>query len=198
MPTSDPIRVKLNPKYQKQLLARGMNRLALTIPPFRLKPSSFTAQVEGLKPRHIDAEQQIKWYRDILEEPFGKPWCFCITSDPNDRMAKMAAAFLMQRAMRISHDRMPLWHDVMSTFDNPVINDDFSRPSMLIISNVLPNSTATKFEKLRDILEYHSRIPRIIVSAGEDPFSFFQKHLYYPLSGCLYLKSGIVKSEVEI
>jgi hypothetical protein len=193
----EPIQIRLKPKYHQQLLARGMNRLALAVRPFRLKPSSFTAQIEGLKPKHIDSEQQIEWYSKVLENPF-KPWCFCITSDPNDRMAKLAAAFIMQRAIRMSSDRMPLWHDIMGTFDNPIVSEEVSRPSLLIISNVLPNSTAVKFEKLRDILEYHSKIPRIIVSAGEDPFTFFQKHLYYPLNGCVYLRSGIVKSDVEI
>jgi hypothetical protein len=194
----EPINIRLNPKYQQQLLARGMNRLALTVRPFKLKPSSFTASVEGLKPKHIDADQQIEWYRKLIEKPFSKPWCFCITSDPNDRMAKMAAAYVMQQALRQSTDRFPLWHNMMSSFDNPIISEELSRPNLLIISNVLPNSTATKFEKLRDILEYHSRIPRIVVSAGDNPFSFFQKYLYYPLNGCVYLKSGMMKSDVEI
>jgi hypothetical protein len=190
------IKIKLNPKYKNQLLARGMNRIALSVKPFILKPSSFTSSVEGLKPKHIESEQQLEWYQKILDDPF-KPWCFCITSDPNDRAAKLAAAFIMQRALQVQHDRLPLWHDLMGGFVNPLLNEEVSRPSLLVISNVLPNSTAVKFEKLRDLLEYHSRIPRIVVSSGENPFSFFQK-MYYPLNGCVYLRTNLVKSDIEI
>lgn len=194
---AEPVQVKLNPKYHQQLLARGMNRIALAVRPFKLRPSAFTAQNEGLKPKHIDADQQLNWFKRLMENPF-KPWCFCINSEPNDRAAKLLAAFVMQRALRMNHERLPLWHDMMGTFDNPIINEEFSRPSLLVISNVLPNSTAVKFEKLRDVLEYHSRIPRIVVSSGDNPFSFFQKYLYYPLNGCVYIRSGLVKTDVEI
>lgn len=197
MTKDEPIRIRLREKHIQQLLARGMNRLALAVRPFTLKPASFTSQIEGLKPKHIDSEQQLKWFRAILNEPL-KPWCFCITSEPNDRMAKVVAAYIMQAVITQAIDRMPLWHDLLGTFDNPLIGADVSRPSLLILGNVMPNSTAIKFEKLRDTLEYHSGIPRVVVSSGIDPFSFFAKHLHYPLSGCLYLKTGIVKSDIEI
>ena len=192
--------IKLDPKYEAGMMARGLNRLALATRPFKLKPVSFTAKIEGLKPKFIEGKQQLDWYSKILDNPF-RPWCFCITSEPNDKDAKLAAAFLMQRAFELKGARIPpLWHDLMGGFENPLLdsNNMTFTPSMLVISNVLPNSTNTKIEKLRDILERYSKVPRIVVSAGMDPFSFFQKHLYYPLSGCLYLKTGLVKTDVEI
>lgn len=192
---NESIRIRIKDKYLQQLKARGLNSLALSVKPFNLRPSSFTASVEGLKPKHISREQQLGWFNQLLEDPF-KPWCFCIASAPNDRQAKAVAGFVMQYALRKSKDRMPLWHDIQGNFDNPVISDSFSKPSMLILANTIPNSTAVKFEKLRDIITKHEDIPRIVVTAGIDPFSFFAKHLYYPLSGCLFLKTNLVKSEV--
>jgi hypothetical protein len=193
----EPIKIRLKEKYVKQLLARGMNRLAMAVRPFTLKPASFTSQIEGLKPKSIDSEQQLTWFRQLVEDPL-KPWCYCITSEPNDRMAKMVAAYIMQAAILQTVDRMPLWHDILGSFSNPLIGPNVSRPSLLVLGNVMPNSTAVKFEKLRDILEYHSNIPRIIVSSGDNPFSFFAKNLHYPLSGCLYLKTNLVKADIEI
>lgn len=193
----EPIRIKLKEKLVPQLLARSMNRLALAVRPFTLKPTSFTSTIEGLKPKHIDSEQQLKWFKAILDQPF-KPWCFCIVSEPNDRLAKTVAAYLMQTAMSQAIDRLPLWHDIMGSWNNPLIGPDVSKPSFLVLGNVMPNSTTVKFEKLRDTLEYHSNIPRIVVSSGENPFSFFAKTLHFPLSGCLYLKTRLVKNDVEI
>lgn len=190
----EPIRIKVRDKHITQLKARGLNRLALSVRPFNLRPFSFTVNIDGLKPKLISKEQQIAWFEQLLKEPF-EPWTFCISSEPNDRIAKATAAYVMDRVLN-SAARYPLWHDIEGNFDNPVISDDFSKPSMLILSNVLPNSTAVKFEKLRDILVKHESIPRIIVTSGMDPFSFFAKHLYYPLAGCVYLKTSLVKGEV--
>lgn len=191
---SEPIRIKIKEKYTRQLLARGLNRLALSVRPFNLRPSSFTASVEGLKPKHISAEQQFVWFRQLLEEPY-QPWTYCISSDPNDRMARAVGAYIMQRILNKSN-RYPLWHDIEGNFENPLLSREFSRPSMLFLANVVPNSTAVKFEKLRDILVKHEDVPKVIITTGMDPFSFFAKHLYYPLSGCLYLKTNLVKGDV--
>jgi len=191
------LKVKLSGKHVPQLLARGMNRLALSIRPFLLRPASFTADIPGLKPKFVDAEDQIRWYEDVLENPF-KAWTFCITSDPNDSMAKLAAAFIMQKAMLMKMDRAPMWHDLMGGFKNPLVDSEVSKPSLLVLANVMPNSTAVKFEKLRDILERFSDVPKIVVSSGDNPFSFFVQHLHYPLHGCVYLKTGLVKKEYEI
>jgi hypothetical protein len=174
-----------------------MNKLALAVKPFNLNPPSFTSSIEGLKPKFISKDDQLNWFQDAIDDPF-KAHCICISSEPNDRIAKAAAAYLMQNAYDKAENRLPLWHDIMGNFENKLLRDDISQPSMLILSNVLPNSTAVKFEKLRDILETYPDIPRIVVTSGMDPFMFFSRHLYYPLTGCIYLKTGLVKSEVEI
>ena len=59
--------------------------------------------------------------------------------------------------------------------------------SMLILSNFNTESTPLKVEKLRDILERYSNIPRIVVLGGIDPFTFFATRLNYPLDACLQL-----------
>lgn len=196
--TADQLKIRIREKSLPTLLACGMNKMVLTVRPFTLRPCSFTSTVDGLKPKYIESPLQLSWFTKMLDEP-RKPWCFCISSEPNDRLAKAAAAFLMQNyLMRCTRERRPMWHDLMGNFDNPLIGENAARPGFLILSNVMPSSTNVKLEKLKDILEYHTDIPKIVVTTGGDPFSFFSKYIKYPLSGCLYLKTSLVKSDIEV
>ncbi len=197
MKHADEIRVKLKEKYLELLLARGMNRMVTYVKPFTLKPSSFTSNVEGLKPKSVTAGQQSEWVSAFLKDP-ERPVCYCVSSSPNDRQAKALAAFMMQAFYETGAARYPAWHDLMGSFQNPLLNPEASKPGLLVLGNVMPNSTAVKLEKLRDCLEHYSDIPRIVVTSGEDPFTFFNKRMYYPLNGCVFLKTDMVKPEIEI
>ena len=192
------LRINVSEAYRKVLLGRGVNPLAFVVKPFLLKPATFTSHVDGLKPKMIPADKQLDWFYKILEKP-DKPWCYCISSEPNDRMAKAVAAYLMQNFL-IKKGTLPnpMWHDLMGGFTNPIVDPNGSNPGFLVINNVLPTSTAAKLEKLRDILEYRANIPRIIVTSGADPFSFFNTHIKYPLTGCLYLKTSVVRGDLEV
>ena len=72
------------------------------------------------------------------------------------------------------------------------------KPSLLVLSNVPSNSTNVKLEKLRDILESYSSVPRIVVTTGEDPITFFNQKLFLPLNYACYLTTSLVKKTIEL
>lgn len=191
------LKIALRDRYIKRLLGYGMNGMVLGVRPFSLRLTSFTSVIEGLKPKMIESETQYKFVSKLLANP-RLPGTFCISSQPNDRIAKALAAFFMQNYLATQTNTVPMWHDIMGGFSNPLVGPNASRPGMLVLANVVPNSTNTKFEKLRDILETHPNIPKIVVTSGDDPFSFFTKHLHYPMNGCAYLCSSIMRPDVEI
>lgn len=194
----EELRLKLDDRCLPALLSKGMNRMVLAIKPFLLRPASFTSQPEGLKPKLVEAQKQYKWYQRALDNP-SEPICFCIASEPNDKLAKMAAAFLMQNHLKKSGPRAnPVWHDLLGGFQNRWADSHETPPTFIVLANVLPTSTNVKLEKLRDILEVRADIPRIVVTSGADPFSFFHQQLKYPLNGCLYLKSSLVRGDLEV
>lgn len=209
---------KRNTGAIKQMTTRGMTKQVFSIHPFALDESlcSFTSEVQGLKPKHVSKKKQHEGVLKTLENPFYGPYLCCIAGKPNDMQAKLFAAHIMMNAVLAHGDKdasakqkkklkgrgLPLWHTLVGGFDNPVIsnkhNGDIDHPSMLIISNITMESSASKIEKLRDILEVHSNIPRIVVVAGTDPLTFFNTKMHMSLTSCMFLTSNLVKKAVEL
>jgi hypothetical protein len=191
------MKIELNKKYMPILLNRGMNGSVTRQPPFELKPVTFTSNIEGLKPRMISRDKQLGVVDAFLEDTF-QPRTIGLYSAPDDGMAKLLAAFLMQHAAINTNSRtaLPLWHDLTGGFNNPLINEKNARAqgaSMLVLNNVGPQSTQPKLEKLRDILETYTEIPKIVVVTGCDPYTFFKRHLFLPIHGLVYMTTAEVK-----
>lgn len=211
---------KSNPALLKQLVMQGMTKQVFSFHPFTLSESlcSFTSEVDGLKPKRVSKQKQQDLLGRVIEDPFYAPYICCIAGKPNDMRAKLLAASVMLKAVSIQASLgnasskqkkmlkgkgLPLWHTLLGGFDNPVLNprqnkDTVDSPSLLILSNITMEATASKIEKLRDILETHSNIPRIVVVAGEDPLTFFNTKLHMSLSSCAFLTSNQVKKAVEL
>lgn len=210
---------KRNTSVLKQMVMRGMTKQVFSVHPFSLDEAlcSFNSEVDGLKPKRVSKKKQQEFMGKVMEDPFYAPYTCCIAGKPNDMRAKLLAAHIMMRAVeqqtnsknltskqrkRLKGRGLPLWHTLVGGFDNPVIgnkhNSELDHPSMLIISNVTMESTASKMEKLRDILEVHSNIPRIVVVAGTDPLTFFNTKMHMSLSACAFLTSNQVKKAVEL
>lgn len=198
---ADATKIKLNEKLLPMLKNRGMNRSVLAQRPFEFRPTSFTSTVEGLKPKLFNAKKQLEWFEDFLDDPFA-PRNYCLVSAPNDAMAKALAAYMMQHAMQRGGSRtaLPLWHDLTGGFANQLLdgNSQAIGASLLVLNNVGATSTQPKLEKLRDILETYTDIPKIVVATGCDPFAFFTKYLYLPIHALAYMTTGIVKKSVEL
>jgi hypothetical protein len=192
--------IALDVKYRAIMKNRGMNGSVLAQRPFSFKPASFTSNIEGLKPKLFSQKQQVDWFNEFLENPF-EPKAYCVVSAPNDGQAKLLAAYMMEYAVRKSPSAtaLPMWHDLTGGFTNTLFNER-NRPSqnvsLLVLNNVGASSTQPKLEKLRDILEVYSSIPRIVIATGCDPFVFFTKFLYLPIHSLAYLPNGLVKKSV--
>lgn len=190
-------KIKLESKLLPILRDRGMNGSVLRQQPFDFKPVTFTSNVEGLKPKMFSSKKQQAWFDEFLEDPF-IPRTYCLVSAPNDGQAKLLAAFMMQYAALHTNSRvaLPLWHDLTGGFNNTLIDSRNGRAqgaSMLILNNVGATSTQPKLEKLRDVLETYTDIPKIVVATGCDPYMFFTKFLYLPIHALVYLTTAAIK-----
>lgn len=143
--------------------------------------------------RVISSARQLKGLAALMQNPFRGNYVVGISSFPSDLRAKHLAVTIMHHA--IQHQRsmrtgkaLPHWHRVFGGF-NDTLRDKMQVevPSMLIISNVNDQSSSFKLEKVRDLLEKFSNIPRIVVMGGQDPCSLFTQKLYYPIKLGLYL-----------
>lgn len=157
---------------------------------------SINSQVEGLKPIRIKKERQLKEFERVCEQPFDDPYLMVIASSPNDMRAKLAAAFLLEKAMArfrkggISGS-LPLWHTITGAFADKFRDNETSlKPSMLILSTVVKDSSNVKVEKLRDLLEQFNAVPRVVVLSGQDPLSFVNTRLFLAMNYCLNISQS--------
>lgn len=192
------LRIKIDPRFASLLKNRGMNWSVNLQEPFRFKPTPFSSEVDGLKPRAFSQRKQLRLFNEFLAYP-NRPVCYCLASAPNDGQAKLLAAWMMQYMM--NHERenqlLPLWHDLTGGFENKLIKDPVPC-SLLVVNNVGPDSTPVKIEKLRDLLEIYSRIPRVVVVNGCDPYMFFTRFLRMPIHGLTYMANKSVKKALDI
>jgi hypothetical protein len=197
--------VKLNFKFEgqraKNLKSRGVdgylfagskNAFEFDVSAVRMKPEIPNIIVKG-----YSVKKQLNQLTRLLSNPLKGNPVIGIGSFPTDLRAKLVALNIMDAAItqqdknrtRRSVNRdYPLWHKVYGTFYDKL--RDLQRPdntSMLIISNVDCDSTSPKIEKVRDLLELHSSVPRIVVISGTDPMGFFANRLHMPMDCGFYL-----------
>lgn len=204
---------KRNTVATKQMVTRGLPKSILSYPSFRLedKTASFVSKVEGLREKRIEKGKQIDSIKKMIEDPFLGPYVACISGSPHDVNAKLLGAYIMMQAVimqmnkeelpkkqqkRLKDKSFPIWHNLYGGFDNPLVtkdNNSIHKPSLIIISNVTIDSTGPKIEKLRDILEAYSSVPRIVIASGTDPLTLFHSRLYSNLNFCCHLGSSLTK-----
>ena len=181
----------------KLLVARGVPYADLPSGP-RLSVSDMLLRIEqkreGQPDKLISTTKQLKVLNAILANPLRGSYTLCISSMPSDMRAKALAAHIMWVAMNTQKGRShakPVWHRVYGSLGDPLRDKvQTETPSLLIISNIVEGSSALKIEKVRDLLEKYSSIPRIVVYGGADPLSLFTDKLHYPLKAGIFLGSG--------
>ena len=130
----------------------------------------------------------------LNENPIRAQYAVCINSFPSDQIAKHLAIHIMDRAAQAWAKRhkpgrtLPIWHRVFGGLSDPLRDKDPGDiPSLLVISNVNDASSAYKLEKVRDLLEKYSHVPRIVVTSSRDPITFFATKLHYPINAGIHL-----------
>lgn len=167
----------LNPKLVKLYGASGG---VFSVKPTRLKKlvRSFTYGQETVS--HYPAAKQLDKFLTLSQMPFKQPYLLCINSVYTDSIAKLVAGWYFGRAIQAYNEAgygqqltqtHPVWHTLVGGYKNPMV-EEVKKPAMLIISNIVQESTQFKLEKLRDILEVYDDVPRVIVTSAENPIKF--------------------------
>lgn len=197
-PTLPEGRIHIKLKPRERFLVRGVD-----VPgnvwqerPFNFNPIDFAVGGERLHEKIFDAEVQSTSLARYFEDP-RRPLNYGVASAPSDAQAKYFAAYLVQYFLDNAPPNLVVrWEQLYGdSFKNPALDLE---PSLLVITGLTPNSSATKLEKARDLIEKHTNIPKIVVIAGEDPVTFFSTKLYSPIHNIYFHSSALIKRRVEI
>ena len=171
--------------------------------PFKWDPQAFGVESERVHDRVIEATTQNNSLTAFLEDPEA-PIIYGVSGNPDDARAKLFAAYLVAaHTERLGLRANVVWHTLYGQFDNPLLReydpvDGKASPTLLVLSNLTAGSTGVKLEKARDLIERFSEIPRIVVSAGEDPISFHSTRLYTQINALAYFPNSMIKRRIEI
>jgi hypothetical protein len=190
-------KIELSPKHADRLRALGMNWSCTTQRPFEFRPTTFVASIEGLKPKTFTQQMQVHMVDSYVKHP-SQPCLIGISSAPNDGQSKLLAAWMMEQHLIADYNNRPLWHDLMGGFKTNLLDEEPLNITMLVLNNIGPDSSQTKKEKFRDILERYADIPIVVVVNGSDAFTFFTRDMRKPCQGVIYLASGLAKKTHEL
>ncbi len=198
----EPIKVRpLKEDRKKLLIARGVPGQDLMTDNVGVFDAvDFLIRMEpdlpGVTNRTISAKKQMEKLRMILKNPLRRqPYTIAIGSYPSDARAKYLAHMLFSAAIdQYQRDRprfgargMPMWHRVWGNYKDTLRDGHKESPCMLFIANIHDESTSVKIEKVRDLLEMYSDIPRVVITGGRAPIDLFQYRLSYQLSAGFYV-----------
>lgn len=170
---------------------------------FKWDPMTFACESEKLHEKFIEPRVQNDSLLRFMKEP-DLPVVYGVTGNPDDSKAKLFAAYLVQlHQQRLGLKANVVWHTMYGGFNNPLLKeydpvDGKADPTMLVISNLTPNSPGLKLDNARDLLERFENIPRIVVAAGEDPMSFLTTRLFSPINALAYFSESLIRKKVEI
>lgn len=174
------------------------------IPPFKWDPVPFGLESEKLNEKVIESRVQNDSLALFCEDP-ATPLIYGVSGAPDDTKAKLFAAYLLSIHLAKVKDARVEWAVLYGGFENPIMRkydkehgDEERDPTILVISNLTPNATTVKLDKARDLIERFQKIPRIVVSAGEDPISFHSTKLYTPINALAYFSETLLRRRVEI
>lgn len=164
-------------------------------PPFTWEPRAFAIELPKFDGKLVSEGPQKESLDTFIANP-GYKGIFAVSGNPDDQMAKYFAAYLVHHHLQTFPSAVVHWETVYGGFDNKLLAQPRDDISMLVLSNLTAESTAAKLEKTRDLLEYYSNIPRIVVSAGTDPMSFLCGRLYCPVNAMVYIQARSLNTTV--
>lgn len=154
----------------------------------------YDVELPRMPNRTVGIAKQLKALDSLCSNPLRSSYVLGISSFPSDALAKYLAIHLFNLAQvswvkRHKPGRsMPMWHRVFGGLGDPLRDKAVDEtPALLVLSNINEASSAHKLEKVRDLLEKYSHIPRIVVLSGADPLTFFAQKLYYPINAGLMI-----------
>lgn len=135
----------------------------------------------------VPKKKQLESASRILDTPLEAQGIHIVSSFPSDVRAKVFALHAFRNALEDSAAtaRKPRW---ITLFGDRLDYEKLKsqRPSFVVVTNVVLDSTPYKMERLRDILEMFSGVPRLVVTGGSiDPTELFNKRLYLEFQSAL-------------
>lgn len=188
---------KLRVAPNQKLVASVVPGSVFRTPPFVFQPQAFVAESERLNERIFSEDLQVQGLNDFKEDP-RTPLIYVVSGNPDDGQARLFAALLVNIHMTAHKGHSVEWHSVHGGFNNPLVKEERDSPSMIVLTNLSPNSTQVKLDKVRDICEKWDNVPRVLVVAGEDPISFMATRLYLPCNAMAYFCDSMMKKRVEV
>lgn len=198
---ADPIIIKpLDRERHKLLVSRGVPGADFIPAGTKFDVVDFFISMEpdlpSVKNKPVSTRKQADNLRKILKNPLRHPYTIGISSYPSDSRAKYVAQTIMSAAVdayqkdrkKFGAKSLPHWHRVYGSLKDP-LRDKLTPedPCMLIISNVHDESSSIKIEKIRDLLEMYSHIPRIVVYGGRPITDLFAYRLSYSMNAGFYI-----------
>lgn len=162
---------------------------------FNWEPQAFAVEHEKFDGKLVSETPQKQSLETFIANP-GYKGIFGVAGNPDDQMAKYFAAYLVHQHMQTYPSGAVHWEVLYGGFENKLLTQPKDGISMLVLSNLTVDSTQSKLEKARDLLEYYSNIPRIVVIAGTDPMSFLCGKLYCPVNAMVYIQGKALNSVV--
>ena len=195
---------------QSWFLERGIGTVPSYVwrnPKFLFRPVDYMLESQRLQPKIISADVQLKSLESFIDNPIA-PAIYGVGAEPTDSQALYFASYLaylytaIKPSLHNGDEFGPLhWEYLTGGFRNRLIYDDGSineNIGLLIISNVIGESSNTKLEKLRDLLVAYSHIPRIVVTGGEDPLTFFSTKLHHKMTHLFYSSGKLARRQNEV
>lgn len=156
---------------------------------------SMEPDLPGVHNKPISTKKQASLLRKILNDPLAHPYVIGISSYPSDTRAKQLAQTIMSAAIdsyetnrrRQGVRSRPLWHRVWGNLNDSLRDRHKENPSLLVLSNLNDESSSVKIEKVRDLLEMYSDIPRIVVAGGRPIIDMFSYRLSMSAHAAFYI-----------
>ena len=206
-PDTFKIKHKHDGKFQKLLQSRGVSPVDLIHNNRSFILADIILPIEAMafgKLKKIQKLKQWSWYYKSYKKVLGSSWLTAgIGGTPSDLKAKQIALHLFIKAIheyqardlrRNTNRSLPYWHHVYGGFGDPIRDMKDNFPSFLVVSNITPECTAVKLEKVRDICTKFNNlnIPVVVVCAGMDPYTLFATKLYYPMRWGLFVGNPVI------
>jgi hypothetical protein len=203
-------RIKIHKDFATALKDQGVPWSVFAEREFALEQAcaNISYEADRMKPVIYKKSEQLQDFLSVISEPFNKPYLYVISGKPADTQACAVAAVILIAAS-MAHSRLraeqpshryarmnkPRWVKLSNDFKDNV-HDANWKPAMMVLSNITPNSSALKLEKVRDLLEFYDNIPRVVVVNEYDPITFLNHKIHYKADHIMMLSHGAKKIEI--
>ncbi len=159
-------------------------------------PLPSTLTIEGYKKKviRITKDEQIEWIEKFTQDKnqLRKNYIIGIGSIPTDNQGMKLACAIAKFAINNMLLTYRKYNVEMINSSELSENKHDETLDMLILHNLLKDTTKERLQLVRDNLYYYNAAIRIVVIAGLDPVTFFTNKLQMKLNCAFHFKQGSI------